>query len=65
MVILTTRKVISFTQKTGYDHLSLKIRGCMGRHSVYPEAMCGYEVRAKDTFDGRCMFELASFVLAR
>ena len=53
MVILTTKKVISFTQKTGYDHLSLKIRGCMGRHSVYLKALCGYEVRAKDTFDGR------------
>ena len=65
MVILTTKKVTSFTQETGYYHLSLKIRGCMGRHGVYPEALCGYEGWAKDTFDRRCMFELISFVFVR
>ena len=30
-----------------------------------PDAMSGYEGWAKDTFDGRCMFELISFVFVR
>ena len=45
--------------------LSAALPAIKGRHSVYLKAMSGYEGWAKDTFDGRCMFELISFVFVR